>query len=255
MLFPSLQVVSASTPGLDVEAIVEGAPSRSLPAGRKLTCFRAVIRYYTAAGGWDLLSNQGQAHTPLNIVSVSSSALHVTVNYDESQLGANPEITSAWVVPDETLAKEGVYCGASIGGGQIIIDLTKRGLVDYIAYDGSFSSLTGEFNMSFASGKLTLTSVRDIVTEQVGATQAKFSMLSPRGTGVYVNADSQGNSGSKHMLEVLFLDPATGAQITTPNSDMKFFVHSPLMYRLNPNSDFPNQHGNLWLGLDVLSDA
>lgn len=206
-----------------------------------------VIRYYSALGRWEAIGRHEVAnalqhdHDEIGIDSIASDSSSITINFDTSGWGSNVRAISFLTVLDEQLAGDGVFLGSSVGLSSCLIDLYKGPYTDFIQYDGaSWVATNSRYSMAWDTDHLVLT--RDTLTELNNET---YPTLTARQTPYQVTLGSVGPADGS-AIEVYFYD-ASGTLVTTPDTDMKFFISDPArMARLDPNS-FPDEYGNIWI--------
>lgn len=212
---------------------------------RNVHIVSGVIRYYAAAGGWDLLENhEANPHPSINISSVLSTTDYIDINFNNAGFGAGTaadiEVGSFIIAPDETLASEGLLCGSSVNFERARIELYKGPLSDYISYDGStWSAASGRFDtLTWNTDHLEISRVRDN-----GVVNSIYPQLTPRETPYNVTLGSVQQSGT---IEIYFYD-AGGTLVTAPDANMKFFINDPNgASKVDPNGGFDDMYGNLW---------
>lgn len=198
----------------------------------------AVIRYYASEGKWRALESQNENHPTINVSSVTSDSSTITINYDTTGWGTVSPSTVIAVV-DETLAREGLFVGASGGRDKAVLQLGLAGVSDYIRYDGSqWIAHKGRFtNFSWSDGKLIMYRPGTGITRN-GA----YPSLTPRETPYSVTLGSIGQD----TIQVIFYDEK-GNQVSTPDTSMKFFITDPAgAIAVDPNGDFADKYGNIW---------
>lgn len=115
-----------------------------------------VIRQSAASGGWTFIDDAD--HTPMNVTSVTQDGSFVTINF-----GFNATKVLSFVIgPDETYARMGLVCGASVGLNYAAIQLAAPLAAD-VVYNGTTVTVTppyyfsGDITGSVSGGELTIT--------------------------------------------------------------------------------------------------
>jgi hypothetical protein len=94
--------------------------------GKTVHVVSAVVRYYASEGGWRTLESMGENHPTINVSSVESDNKSIIIHYDTKGWGrVSPSTVLA--NPDETLALDGVFVGASGGRDKAVLQLGKVG--------------------------------------------------------------------------------------------------------------------------------
>jgi hypothetical protein len=190
-------------------------------------------------GVWGLIDDA--THTPTNIVSVSATANDVIIEYGFT----GSKVATLVAVSDETWAAQGITWGTSVNRNNAVLRPFKR--VDdigaYVFYDATLgwqsSAPTGVFSsITMSSNTITLTH------EAVRPSGTSMVSITGRNGVHYYSA----NSISQTQTTVQVWDLATGASVTTPNTNMKFYVHRPSNATLNVNpADLPEGNSNVWV--------
>lgn len=236
-------------------------------ASRRAHIFAAVLRYDATAGGWRLLYTLDGTHVPIAVSGVTSDDTAITINLDQTGWGSSPAACTWLVVPDETLVKKGVFCGASFdeSGGSYYgtINLYRGPIGDYIHYDTGTSawvSTESFYTMSWVTDHLLLTRAAEA---KLG--DGLFPSLTPRQTPYQVTLGGVGHGSSFGVadgadgVEVYFYD-ASGTLVTSPDANMKFFITDPrALLPIKPNTDFASyedlSEANLWIiGIATTAD-
>jgi hypothetical protein len=195
---------------------VDGALRASDGTQRRVVA--GVIR--NTGSGWALITDAD--HQSTNVGSVTYSAANggeIVINYPGISA---TKVVSFVVTPDETLARAGIFAGASVTQSAATIRLSRQWpeYADYVHYDGTnWVSFNGVFTPSFSAGVLTLThptlALGTDTTPQINVSVAG------RGGG---NVPNVGNSAlSPTAFTVEFRDWA-GALITTPSTALRAYV-------------------------------
>ncbi|MEV8029277.1 hypothetical protein [Cellulosimicrobium funkei] len=207
-------------------------------SGRVYDVIAGVLR--NTGSGWEYLDDGG--HQPTNIAAVSSSSTAVTIDFGVS----GSKVASLIVGTDETLSRQGVLAGASVGLSSAAIwitQVTSQTISDYVSYNGSaWQSASGVFtDFAFASGTLTLTHA---------AVPGTGGAVAPRAGGSAAYDALLGSLGPTTTQVEWF--NASRAKVTTADANMRAYVtrHGPTaLTPINP-STFVSANGNLWvLGL------
>lgn len=165
----------------------------------------------------------------VNVESIVTGTVAININFSAEATGKR---ITCYAVPDETLAALGFHVGASYSAGMMQLKLTRRFLIsDYIYYDGSAwqSSQGGRFTIgTFSGGELPLTHQ---------AMPGKSVSITPRGASSVAMLSTGTNALTDTDTKVVFRD-WSGALVTTPSTDMKFFVTRHMEYggTINPQT-------------------
>lgn len=115
-----------------------------------------VIRQASNGSGWQFINDAD--HTPMNVVSITQNSSFITIN-----LGFTAKkVLSFIVAPDETYARMGLVCGASVGLSTVGIQLAAPLAAD-VVYSGSAVNVTppyyfsGDITGGVSGGELTIT--------------------------------------------------------------------------------------------------
>jgi hypothetical protein len=193
-------------------------------------------------GTWEVITDTN--HTPVNIDTVTTTGTDITVNYTSLD---GIKVGSFVAVPDETLARQGFFCGASVSATSAVISMSQAipSYSDYVAYTGgAWVSANGVFTCAYSGGVLTLTHPALI---GVGA---NVSLTGRDGTTIaYTPSISGGSSTTATTLNIVFRDSA-GAIVTTPDTNMRVYAtHGGGLRSVNPSeittTIYPNS--NIWL--------
>lgn len=212
-------------------------------SSRQLHIVGCVIRYSATLGRWGTIYEiDGSGHRPLNVQSISSDTSKITLTYDTSSWGANIEPCSFTVTPDEELASQNLFAGASVGTNFAYIYLKKyAGVTDYIYYNGSsWVSYRSRYSLSWNSSGHYLKCTRLLVDNKIG--MVAYPQLTPRSTPVMpVIAEV-----AVDYLKIQFYD-SSGNLMTSPSTDMKVLVSDMGFAEIvNPHT-CEDLYGNLWI--------
>lgn len=221
---------------------------------KEVALVAGVIRYYPAGAsgaGWYFLSDQGDNHDPIllsPITSSGTSSVVLDVNIDAFGLDETLWTPSGVVVGcDDALASEGVTFGASVGTSSMTITgkyATTHGSL--INYNGSSWSADGFYtNFDFTNNRLRVT--RDSTLEKQSFSDGKAPIITPyiTNTGTFTMPAIGRNTSTD--FDVTFWD-SSGNILTTPSTDMAFYVHDPV--RRNASFNFntqPISGSNIWI--------
>ena len=153
---------NASTTDLQTE--VRNALNFGASSDYRVVC--GILRQDTASGGWYLINDAD--HIPMNVASVSQTSTFITLN-----LGFTASKVISFVVcPDETFAKMGITCGASVGLSTVSIQPSALLAAD-VVYNGTTVSVappsyfSGDITGSVSGSELTITHPEVIETWDV----------------------------------------------------------------------------------------
>lgn len=216
----------------DIHALAKALEMQGTP-GRQYKAVAGVLR--NTGGVWACIDDAG--HRPLNIASVSQDATTITIVYtfNGSTVGA------LLCVPDEAYAKEGISFGASVGTGASVISAgVSKTVGGYISYGGAAFAYTGHglTDASWVADHL-------LVTHEklwVAPTKVFSVAATPRNGGYTCRIGSVGEQS----VEVFFYD-AAGAQVITPDVNMKFYFTKTGQGEVNPISALDIVGANIWV--------
>lgn len=249
--------------------------------GLETALVNGVIRYYPAGGGgslagWYLLKNQGQDHDPILLEEVQpgpqQTGLRITVSV--AALGLDPNLwTPSGVVvgPDETLAKEGMTFGSSVGSDDILIQGSyntpsntrfshSMGSGLWVA-SGSSGSSAPAYTAIWTNGgtgqaRLRITRTSGGRLANPGSYNGAQFMVVPgvldkdfTMTPFTTLITQPAVDGSLNtFIDVMFFSLVDGSRIQTESSDMRLFIvdHQArnTEVRFNTFADF---YGNIWI--------
>jgi hypothetical protein len=204
------------------EIITQGGKSYKVVAG--------VMR--NTGSGWALI-NDG-SHPALNVASITDNSTSITINFSFTSKG----VVSFVATPDETMALDNVFMGASVGFSSATLQLSSaKEIGGYIAWNGSaWTTLgaTGLTSFAFSGGILTITHEAVINTDSI------YASVNTRNGENVSSIGSVGNTTT----QVYFRDYA-GALITTENTDMRIYFSRSSGGRLNPEN-YTKAGSNIW---------
>lgn len=224
-------------------AIVDALHANSIPdSGRKFRMLAGVIRKSSTYGWYFIGDGDGTSHAKLNFTTISATADYIQVNYGFTA----SKVSTFLIVPDETYAP--IYSvGASVGlsSSQIYLYKFAQSLGLYIYYDGlNWVVLGGSGNetATFNNGILTISHPSMIFVDGFGCS---VSLRNDTVTqiNIFPTIGSVGTTTSP-----IYIHDQTGALITTPNTDMKFWLNrSQTSKQENPLTMLENDGGNFWI--------
>lgn len=182
--------------------------------GRTYRIVAGVIRNAGGPTYWQPIDDDG--HRPCLLTSCTTDGDAITVNYPAT---AGGRITTLLVTPDETLARAGLFAGASVAADHAVIRLGRAAarLSDYVFWNGSaWVSQRDVYRPQWAAGVLTLThapvdaaAIYDVdVTGRGGAVLPTLHAVTPCTTS---------------SVQIEWRDWA-GQLVTTPTTDMRVHV-------------------------------
>lgn len=191
--------------------------------GRSYRVVSGVLRNGGAAAYFQPIDD-GSAHRPQNIDSVStSSGSSGVITVDYSSIAASRVVTF-FAQPDEVYAAMGISLGCSVGLDHVDISVFRsRNFADEIHWDGSAwvrssgSSFSPFLVASFTSGVLRLTHV------DIGADNPYTVSLTPAGTTYRTVVNGTVNSTE---VNISFVNSG-GSVVTTADTNMKVHVARP----------------------------
>jgi len=198
-----------------------------------------VIRYYSSENRWDLIENQEGNHKPINIASIESDTSKITINYALS----GSSVTTFLAVPDESMAKFGIFMGCSGGASFSTLEL-YMGFATQISYNGaSWIDTSGKLTLVWDTDHLEISGIPTSTPPggEISAFGPTFPQLTSRAPGYILQLGSVG----ANTAPVYFYD-FSGVKVTTPDTAMKFFMNWNAPGKMDPNN-FPDYPGNIWL--------
>ena len=207
-------------PDSDVRKALDALYTDGLAAndGHRYGWVAGVLRNDGAGSGYWQPLTESSTHRPVHIDSVVTDSGKIRVNY--GSLGANMTV-SLVAVPDETLGRAGFTMGASVTPAYADIKMSRNmpPVADYVSYDGTtWVSDSGEFsNIWFSGGKIHLEH-KPIASDMTYAVS-----ITPRG-GQYQYSVSPDSSPTGSTFIEIGVRDHTGAYITTPNTNMRFYL-------------------------------
>ncbi len=205
--------------------------------GKKYRIVAGTIR--NTAGTWAFVEDA--VHGVINLASVAGDTSKVRVTYGFTA----KTILSLIAVPDDAYALAAITCGASVGNTYTDLTFYNRIIVEgYCYYDG-----TNWVILSFTSGKTA--TFDSVTTHQLTLNHASLGSASIYGVSVnsrYKDYICVINGVSNTYFYVQFFDRATGTQILTPDTNMKFWFTRtvPLCLAADP-STLTNSGSNVWI--------
>jgi hypothetical protein len=234
-------------PGSQVRVALDALYTEGLMSGdgNRYGFIAGVIRNDGVSSGYWQVLDTDSTHRPVNIDSVVTDSGKIRVNYDS--LGADMTV-SLVAVPDETLGRAGFTMGASVTPHYADIKMSRvmPPVADYVSWNGTaWVSDTNQFsNIWFSGGKLHLEH-KAIASDMTYAVS-----ITPRGGGYFYSVSPDASPTGSTFIEIGVRD-YTGAYVTTPNTNMKFYLThgAAKVVGLDPTTidttTYPN--GNIWI--------
>jgi len=186
--------------------------------GHRYGFIAGVLRNDGAGSGYWQPLTETSTHRPVHIDSVVTDSGKIRINY--GSLGANMTV-SLVAVPDETLGRAGFTMGASVTPSYADIKMSRNmpPVADYVSFDGSqWVSDSGEFsNIWFSGGKIHLEH-KAIASDMTYAVS-----ITPRGGQYDYSVSPDASPTGSTFIEIGVRDH-TGAYVTTPNTNMRFYL-------------------------------
>lgn len=213
-----------------------------LPDSKYITV-SGVIRYYKDLDKWDLIQNHTGGHKPVNISSVSSDSSKIAIKFDTDDI-EGLEVSSFIISPDETLARNGVFCGGSVSVSGANVYMSHSSMfVNIIRYDGDSFSAQKNYHQAVWDNENS-----ELVVSMSGAPHMADFLIG----NMWPTVSSKGgyspvlrSIGSEGELYVKYYTQA-GELVSTPDPKMDLWVSDPrILNDINPNL-FPDGFGNLW---------
>jgi len=193
----------------DSNKVIDASDGALVSSGVGERTLLGVIRQSTDSGGWAFLNDAGHAPIGFNAATISQSTTDITLPF--SFTGAR--VRSLLAVPDETFARRGLICGASVGTSSATLQLAlplaatvpvngySGGLITDPAFAGAVSS-----SHNAGTGVVTITHPTVIeggVPPILGATRGStINSTATDAVGGIVVAGGYGASGAETSFEV-----------------------------------------------------
>lgn len=179
--------------------------------------------------GWDFV---GGDHEPINILSIEQTGVYIKINYSFTA----SKVSSLVCTPDEAMASDKMFVGASVGLEYALIYLYQnKSQGGYAYYNGSawVGIDDGACTFSWNAGILTIT--------HPAISGVKASAVNR--AGEYICA--VGAVGST-TTEIKFFDYA-GTLVTTQASNMRVYWNRNSEGDTVDPADYTNPNGNIWI--------
>jgi len=211
--------------------------------GNRYAFIAGVLRNDGAENGYWQPLPESSGHRPVNIDSVVTDSGKIRVNY--SSMGFGKTITFV-AVPDETLGRAGFTMGCSVTADRADIKMSRvmPAVADYVSYDGSaWTSDFGEYsNIWFSGGKIHL--------EHKPIDTGHAVSITPRGGQYQYSVSPDASPTGSTYIEIGVRDH-TGAYVTTPNTNMRFYLTHGITKSvgLDPTTINTTTYplGNIWI--------
>lgn len=177
------------------------------------------------SGTWIVLDDA--SHGPIGVASVTTASTYVRVNYDS----AGVEVVSFVCGVDETFARNGYTCGASVGLSYADISLVSmpQTIGGYAAWTGSGFTITGATGGATVSAFDAVTGKLTIAHDAIGNTIAN---VSGRRTGYAPILDTIGSTTTE-----IYWKNDSGVVQTAGHTNMKaFFSRSSALAVADPTA-------------------
>lgn len=217
----------------------------------KIRQVSGVIRYYSDVDGsgnpgWNFIDNHYALGLGLQ-VSATSSTVNLTWTISDF---VNPKVVSFVCTPDESYARMGLFCGASVARDAARISLYAGELGDLITYNsatGLWESWYGNLTAKWVGSELRVSIAEEKMS---GSNRIFYNYPFPtigNRCGAVGTVQVEGNMREgglyKHKLSFWTHE---GTQITSPQAGMRVWVKTGIPRPLNPLTDFSDSYSNIW---------